>query len=255
MEQSQSLEQLNPPDVKPFWGFWATTGFGAIAVVVSFVVQGLTLVIFILNNILSRKGGLTAAIRNVESSLGSIVTAALVLEVLVCIPVMISFVKLRGSLSFREYVGLKSFRAKALLVWLPVNLAYLVLAEVIRQVFNIPQSQNDLTLYSTSAWHLLFFVAIVVFAPAFEEVLFRGFMFRGYAGSIGPVSATILTAAMWATLHISSGIVIYDIAVIFVGGLLLGIARWKTGSLWITLAMHAFWNLLAFITLALAAPV
>ncbi len=252
MEQAEALEELKSSAVNPFWGFWATTGFGAITIIVSFIVQSLTLVVFIINYFLSEKAGLSAAVNSVQSSLGSVTTAAIILEALVCVPVIISFVKLRGHLSFRDYVGLRAFKAKTLLIWLPVNLVYLVLSEIVRRVFNIPQSQSDITLYTTSTSLPLFFTAIVIFAPMFEEVLFRGFMFKGYVKSIGPVFATILTALMWAMLHFSPETVIYDVGVIFIGGLLLGMARWKTGSLWVTLAMHSFWNLLAFITLALS---
>lgn len=254
MEQSHALEELKSSKSKPFWGFWATTGFGAIAVGISFILQGLTVLIFLVNFSLSREGDFAAALTKVESSLGSIVSAALVLQVIVGIPVIISFVKLRGNMPFRDYVGLRSFKAITLLVWLPINFGYLVLSEVVRLAFNIPQSQSDITLYTTSNSLPMFFIGIVIFAPAFEEVLFRGFMFRGYFKSIGPFFAIILTAAMWAILHISSETVVYDIGVIFIGGLLLGLARWKTGSLWITLAMHAFWNLLAFIAIAISIP-
>ncbi|MDO8578358.1 MAG: CPBP family intramembrane metalloprotease [Dehalococcoidales bacterium] len=236
----------------PFWGFWATTGFGLLVIVASFIAQGLAILVFLLNYLSShRSAGLSAAMNYVESNLGTITTAALILEVVICIPLIAAFVRLRRSLSFKDYLGLRGFKVKTLLFWLGVNFVYLAVSEGIRYAFKIPQGQSDVALYSTTRYLPLFFVAIVVFAPAFEEVLFRGFMFQGYSSSrIGPVFAIIITAAWWASLHVSAGA--YDLAVIFASGLVLGLARWKTGSLLLTFAMHAFWNVLAFITLAAA---
>ncbi len=236
-----------------FWGFWATTGFGLIVVVASFFAQGIAVLVYLVNYLLSHRGaGLSRIMENVNSNLGTITAAALLLEVAVCIPLIAAFIRLRRTLSVKDYLGLRCFKVKTLLFWLAVNLVYLVASESIRYVFKISQGQSDLTLYSTSRYLPLFFVAIVVFAPAFEEFLFRGFLFQGYFSSrIGPVFTIIITAALWASLHISTAAG-YDLVVIFAGGLVLGLARWKTGSLWITFAMHASWNVLAFISLAAA---
>jgi membrane protease YdiL (CAAX protease family) len=44
----------------------------------------------------------------------------------------------------------------------------------------------------------------------------------------------------------------YQISTVFLGGLLLGAARWKTGSVYTTIVMHAFWNVLATIETAIS---
>jgi membrane protease YdiL (CAAX protease family) len=57
--------------------------------------------------------------------------------------------------------------------------------------------------YRNTAWPPLFWIAVVIFAPAFEEFLFRGFSFIGLQKSrLGSAGATILTALVWAVLHI-----------------------------------------------------
>ncbi len=238
--------------ISPFWGFWATTVFGLLDVFVSLAVEGAALAVFLFNYLRSNPGaGVSAALENANSSLGTVAAAATILAPLICLPIIAVIIRSRSNLSFTEYTGLRRFKVKALFFWLAVIVAFLLMSELIRRIFNIPQSQSDVTLYSTSRYLALFFIAVVFFAPLFEEVLFRGFMFEGYANSRGgPVAAIILTAAMWASLHIS--VSAFDMATIFVAGLLLGLARWKTRSLWITLTMHAFWNTLAFISLAAA---
>jgi uncharacterized protein len=89
----------------------------------------------------------------------------------------------------------------------------------------------------------------VIFAPAFEEALFRGFLFAGFSQSrIGVPGTVILTSLLWASLHIQYDL--YNIAMIFFLGIGLGIVRAKTNSLWSTFLMHGFWNLVAVILVA-----
>jgi len=105
-------------------------------------------------------------------------------------------------------------------------------------------SEFTLEVYNTSVWPVLFGIAVVVFAPAFEETLFRGFLFAGFRQSqIGAVGTIILTLLIWTLLHLK-----YEIAgmsIIFVLGIVLGTVRYKTGSLWTVIFIHALWNLFA----------
>jgi len=112
-------------------------------------------------------------------------------------------------------------------------------------------SEFTTEVYDTSVWPVLFGIAVVVFAPAFEETFFRGFLFAGLRQSpIGTAGAVALTAAMWTLLHIqyeASGM-----SIIFFLGIVLGIVRYKTGSLWTVILIHALWNLFAVLGAAAA---
>ena len=85
-------------------------------------------------------------------------------------------------------------------------------------------------------------LAIVVVGPIGEELLFRGFMFRGFV--LAPRDAIpyiVLISLIWSLIHTQ-----YDwfvIAEIFVFGLLLGSVRWSTGSTTLTILLHALNNL------------
>ena len=111
-------------------------------------------------------------------------------------------------------------------------------------------SEFTTDVYNTSIWPVLLGIAIVVFAPAFEETFFRGFLFVGLRQSpIGTAGAIVLTAIMWALLHVQYDV--YGMSVILVLGIVLGIVRSKTGSLWSPIIIHSFWNLFAVIGIAL----
>jgi membrane protease YdiL (CAAX protease family) len=99
--------------------------------------------------------------------------------------------------------------------------------------------------YATAAaegWLVPMAAAAIVLAPAGEEVLFRGFLFRGWARSPRSIwPAIVVISIAWAALHIQ-----YDwvgILQIFIVGLFLGWIRWRSGSTLLTFLLHALFNL------------
>jgi membrane protease YdiL (CAAX protease family) len=93
---------------------------------------------------------------------------------------------------------------------------------------------------------LLLWSTFVIFAPAGEEIMFRGFLFRGWVRSRrGLVPGVAIISALWASLHIQ-----YDwfgLTQVFLMGVLFGWVRWRSGSTALTLLMHAlanFWSTL-----------
>jgi membrane protease YdiL (CAAX protease family) len=93
-------------------------------------------------------------------------------------------------------------------------------------------------------------VAIVVGAPIFEEIAFRGFLFKGLAASrLRWFGATIITSLLWAGIHLQYDW--YEVSVIFVLGLVLGSARAMTNSTLLTIWLHCLVNILATIQVAI----
>ncbi len=87
-------------------------------------------------------------------------------------------------------------------------------------------------------------LAVGILGPMAEELIFRGLLYGRLAKTrVGPVGTIVILALFWAVIHVS-----YDatvITVIFIDGLLLGAARWRTGSLLPPVLMHIVWNLYA----------
>ena len=93
-------------------------------------------------------------------------------------------------------------------------------------------------------------IALVVMASLQEEVVFRGFMFQGILKSrLGPAGAIALSSAGWAILHIQYNWI--QIATIFISGILIGLARYRTRSLYVCMAMHSVWSLIAVVQVGL----
>jgi membrane protease YdiL (CAAX protease family) len=89
---------------------------------------------------------------------------------------------------------------------------------------------------------LMLWLAVIVITPIGEEIMFRGFLFRGWLRKPVDAWAVIaITAGLWALIHLQ-----YDWYVtgqIFAFGLMLGWMRWATGSTILTILLHAMINL------------
>jgi tetratricopeptide (TPR) repeat protein/membrane protease YdiL (CAAX protease family) len=96
----------------------------------------------------------------------------------------------------------------------------------------------------------LLFIATVVVVPAGEELVFRGFVFRGLEGSrIGAVGAVIVTTLFWTALHLDRGVRALLFTAIF--GLLFGWLRVRSQSTLLTWLLHAITNLTVVVAVAL----
>lgn len=95
---------------------------------------------------------------------------------------------------------------------------------------------------SAEGWLPLMWLATVIVAPAGEEIMFRGYLFRGWVHSRGSAWIAIpLISLLWMALHVQ-----YDwtgMAEILAAGLFLGWMRWRSGSTLLTFLLHALFNL------------
>jgi hypothetical protein len=84
-------------------------------------------------------------------------------------------------------------------------------------------------------------IALVLVGPLGEEVMFRGFLYRGWVRPGRAVwPAIVLISALWAVIHVQ-----YDwfgIFQVFLTGLLFGWVRLWSGSATLTFLMHAVMN-------------
>lgn len=95
---------------------------------------------------------------------------------------------------------------------------------------------------------ILLYLGVGIAAPLVEEFMFRGVLYRGWRESrLGLWGTILLTSLCWAALHVQYPLV--TIGYIFTLGIVLGIAREKTGSLWVPIWMHALNNGLATLTM------
>jgi membrane protease YdiL (CAAX protease family) len=106
--------------------------------------------------------------------------------------------------------------------------------------------------YRTGEPLLLVATALVVVAPVFEELFFRGFLFSALAaGRLGRTGATLATTAVWTAVHAQYDV--YELGQVAVLGGLFAWARLRSGSLLPPICMHAAVNAIALTSAALFA--
>lgn len=92
-----------------------------------------------------------------------------------------------------------------------------------------------LALLATAGWMAL--------AAAFEEILFRGYLFQSMVSGAGPIAATAVFSALFAAAHLgnpsAAGISTVNT---FLSGVLLSVAYLKTQALWLPIGLHWAWN-------------
>jgi len=96
---------------------------------------------------------------------------------------------------------------------------------------------------------ILLLLTTVVFAPLFEELIFRGTLLPVLAQSLGRGWGVIVSALVFALAHLSVG----EFPPLVVLGLGLAFVRLSTGRLFPCVLMHSLWNGVTFVNLLLLA--
>jgi uncharacterized protein len=236
-----------PPAPRP-WGPWASLGLGLVVVLVLIVAQTAAAVGYCLA-VGVRDFGETAAglTRN-----GLFLGLATVLSAPAVIALTVLFASQRRGLTARRYLALQRVSWRTMGLWLAVGLGAQVVAQLASRLVGESSAEEFMRdVYRSAGFLPLLVFALVVVAPIQEELLFRGFLFPGLSQSaLRSGGAIIYTAVGWSLLHVQ-----YDLPAVvgvLVLGLALGIARARTGSLYIPIAMHMLNNAVATIVVALA---
>jgi membrane protease YdiL (CAAX protease family) len=86
----------------------------------------------------------------------------------------------------------------------------------------------------------------LILVAFFEEILFRGIIFRIVEKSLGSWLALLLSAVLFALAHLpNAGISVLAVAVTAVAGLMFGAAYMVTRRLWLVVGIHFAWNFMS----------
>ena len=231
-------------EAKP-WGLWETLGFSAIILALFSVLQILVATFFVsLAKAEHPELDLEVYAKSLSSN-GFCIAIMVVVSGLICTALTLLFAKLRKNISVKNYIGFKEPLKREWVRWLLILAAFLFLSDGVNLLLHqpiVPPFMVDA--YKTASSLPALLLAIVVVAPIFEEIFFRGFLFQGIRYSrLGPIGAIGITSLLWAAIHLQYGI--YGITTVFALGLLFGIARLKTDSIHLLMVMHSFVGLVA----------
>jgi membrane protease YdiL (CAAX protease family) len=145
-------------------------------------------------------------------------------------------------LSLRDDIGLKTPPLGESAVWVLVYAAWMLGTNYVMYW----RGPWDFSVWQKSPLliDVLRVLAVGILGPIAEELIFRGLLYgRLVRTRLGVRWTIILLAAAFAVLHTAYTPAV--IAIIFVDGLLLGAARYRTKSVYVPIAMHLLWNLYA----------
>ncbi len=227
------------------WGVWATLGFSAIIVAFFSALQFVVVIAFIsFAKAKHPELDLEVYAKSLSSN-GFLIAIATIVTGLMCTPLTLLFARLRKNISLKDYIGFREPSKSEWVRWLLVLAALLFLSDMTSFLLHQPIVPR----FMVEAYETVFFLpallfAIIIVAPIFEEIFFRGFLFQGIRYSrLGPVGAVGITSLLWAVIHLQYDV--YGMATIFVLGLLFGIARFKTDSIHLVMVMHSLASLVA----------
>jgi membrane protease YdiL (CAAX protease family) len=145
------------------------------------------------------------------------------------------------------YLGLSQPAARDVSLGIGVKLALLLASFVVLSVIGeagaTAGGADTVTVLQWTAYFAtlaLFWVSSVLVGPVCEEVVWRGFVYRGLAASLlGPAGAILAISPIFAMLHFYGR---FGAFWVLLCALLYGWLRWRTNSLTAPIAAHAAGN-------------
>lgn len=182
------------------------------------------------------------------SSQGTVISVSILISAVLLTVVTFFIVRLKGG-DVKQYLKLHSFSLGIgirMLGWLVV---FMVGSELLTAVLDkTPLVFMDPLYQSVSSVWLLTF-ALVIVAPFYEELVFRGLLWSAISEQFltsvnsektAAVIASIVTSIIFATIHVQYGW--YEISSIVVLALIFCYARIKSGSLLLCILLHSINN-------------
>ena len=232
----------------PVWGAIATLAWGALIAISFALIQLVVSFIYI-----GLQSNDPANIPDDIGYNGDLIAFATISTFVFCSSLIIGIITLKKGAIINDYLGLTPVSLLTLLKWMVLLVVIVIGIDSLTYALGKPIIPEFMVkAYGSSSNLVLFAFAIVIAAPIFEELFFRGFLITGLQSSyVGPYGAITLTSMIWASIHLQYDF--YYICIIFVFGLVLGLARLQTNSLYVPIMMHALNNFLSFILAAIFA--
>jgi uncharacterized protein len=233
------------------WGAWATFGLLLLILLGMTVAQlAVSVPLAVMRMVNDPSGNVSQIAEEIQHD-GDLLSLTVFASAIAALGLVILLVRARGWLSPQDYVGLGPVRFKSVLPWGLALLALVAGFDALSTFLDRPLVPESMSrIYESTDFLPLLWIALVIVAPLWEEIVFRGFGFRGFRSSrLGLAGAILVPALFWTSLHVQYDL--YDLSFVFVLGLFFGFARERTGSVTVAILLHVLNNLIATIEMGL----
>jgi len=244
-------------NVQP-WGISANIGFIVLFIIIYFTISALVLGVGT-GIELADQNISPQAVESIDAEIsrnlaldGDFNTINYIICALFLTPLLFHVAKKRASTNAKGYLGFNKLPSKANFIRFNLYLfGCLIFTAVCANLFNIESPQMMIDMYKTTDYPLIALLAVVIIAPIFEELIFRGFLFNGLQHSrLGVTGSIIVTSLLFVLIHAGQ----YDLSVLAMLiplALMLGIARHRSGSIYLPIYLHFINNLVSSIEMYL----
>ena len=191
---------------------------------------------------------------------GTVVSISIMIGCVLLMATSALVIRVRGG-NLKQYLALRPFSLAVGMGMIGLLLIFMIGSQALTYVLDKSPLAFVDPLYQSvnSVWLLIF--AMVIVAPIYEELIFRGILWSAIAEQFtsppdteyrGAIVASLVTSLIFAVIHLQYGI--YEISTIVVLALLFCYARIKSGSLILPMLLHiinngaAMWQYLAQVT-------
>lgn len=170
---------------------------------------------------------------------GTVVSASIMISGICLVLLIVGIIRSKGR-QVRQYLEVQRFSPAMGVAMVGVLLVFIIASEGL--TYWLDKTPLDFVdpLFQTvsSVWILV--VAMVIVAPIYEELIFRGILWSAIKERFpvprGTIVASVVTSAMFAIIHLQYGL--YEISTIFLLALIFCYARVKSGSLLLPILLH-----------------
>lgn len=177
------------------------------------------------------------------SSDGTVVSLSIISSFILLTVISVLIIRLKGA-NIGQYLALTPFSLVVAMGFFGLLLLFMIGSEAL--TYLLDKSPTDFVdpLYESVSSVWLLVIAMVIIAPIYEELVFRGILWSAIAEQFseqrGALIASVVTSIIFAVIHLQYGL--YEISTIVVLALLFCYARIKSGSLLLPMLLHILNN-------------
>ncbi|WP_211655454.1 CPBP family intramembrane glutamic endopeptidase [Planococcus alpniumensis] len=165
------------------------------------------------------------------------------------------FIVLKPNGQSWKTVGVHTFSPghwKPIMIWSIVLIVVSIVLVIIMAEFGVGTDNSKTDSLQSQLTRLNFFIGLIsaaVISPIYEEIFYRGFLYRFFSSRYGIGVGMLLSASIFTLVHIPT---FNTLPVNFVSGLIFAWIYQKTGSVLPCILMHGLFNGIAVILTATA---